>query len=184
MTKTNQKITKLYRHTNLLGILGWILENQLYFRQKASINLNTDLKLFESVDNPIDTDKLYMALQPLKPLSDDSFEQNAAWSKMLILLLYDKNSISKTEFLISNTWGELYLETIEFSEKDKRKEKCNKIAKQMQKYSDHNLKFFIYQFSNTFDPNIVYLIKKAYNDLICVQSTATRIKKKPYLDKL
>ncbi|MCK5683583.1 class I adenylate cyclase, partial [bacterium] len=184
LTKNKEKINKLYRDDNLLGVLGWILENQLYYRQQASLNLNADLKLFKSVEIPIDTDKLYMAMQPLKPLSDDSYEQNASWSKMMILLLYQDNNIYKAEFLISNTWGELFLETIEFSNKKNIEEKCNKIAKHIQKYSDQKLRFFIYQLSNTFDPNIVYIIKKTYNDLNCEISKETIQKQKPYLDKL
>ncbi|MCK5162779.1 MAG: class I adenylate cyclase [Desulfobacula sp.] len=184
LTQTGKRTDRLYRHSHLLGVLGWVFESQLYRRQKATINIETDFLLFESVDKPIDTDRLYMAFQPLKPLSDSCYEQNAVWSKIMILLLYVKNVVNKAELLISNTWGELFLDTIEFANKNNREDQCNEIAKLIQKYSNKNSRFFVYQFSDTYDPKIVYQIKKAYNDLSCPGSKPARIKKKPYLDRL
>ena len=184
LTETGQRIDRLYKHSCFLNVLGWVLENQLYRRHTASIALDADLKLFEAINKPIDMDKMYMAFQPLKPLSDIIYEQDASWSKMMILLLYDKNIINKAEFLISNTWGELFLETIEFVQKINRKEQCSQIADCMLKYSGQTPRFFIYQFSDIHDPKIVYQLKKAYNDLTCPGSYAINIKKKPYLDRL
>ncbi|MCK5347937.1 MAG: hypothetical protein KAJ25_01020, partial [Desulfobacula sp.] len=97
---------------------------------------------------------------------------------------YVKNVVNKAELLISNTWGELFLDTIEFANKNNREDQCNEIAKLIQKYSNKNSRFFVYQFSDTYDPKIVYQIKKAYNDLSCPGSKPARIKKKPYLDRL
>ena len=102
----------------------------------------------------------------------------------MILLLYDKNSIKAAEFLISNTWGELFLYTIDFTKKVQREEQYNLIARLILKYSDQDSKFFIYQFSHTRDPKIVYQVKKAYNNLINLKNDEMIIKKKPYLDKL
>ena len=183
-TKSGQRINQLYKHLNLSGILGWVFENQLYQRHGATITLNTDLRMFGAIDNPIDMDELYMAFQPLKPLSDDSYEKEASVAKIMILLLYDKNSIKAAEFLISNTWGELFLYTIDFTKKVQREEQYNLIARLILKYSDQDSKFFIYQFSHTRDPKIVYQVKKAYNDLINLENDEMIIKKKPYLDKL
>lgn len=182
--KAHERIEQLYTHSHFLGILGWILENQLYLRQKASINYNTVQELFESVDSPVNADKLYLVFQPLKPLSDSCFEYDPSWSKMVILLIYEKNSIKKVEFLISNTWGELFIDTIESVKKNNREEQCIQIAKFMLPYSNQNLRFFIYQFSKTRDPEIVNQIKKAYNDLYLPDTEILISKKKPYLDKL
>jgi len=187
-TETGQRIERLYTHSHFLGVWGWVLENQLYLRQRASINLHMDFKLFESVDTAIHADKLYMAFQPLKPLSDSSYEQDAFWSKMMILFLYDKqirkDRLYKAEFLISNTWGELFLETIEFAPQIQRQEQCRQMAELMGKYSDQNLRFFMYQFSDIHDPKIVYQLKKAYSDLDNPERKAVHINKKPYLDRL
>ena len=183
-TETGQRIDRVYNSSHLLGVLGWILENQLYRRHTATLTLKTDLELFESVNTPIDMDKMHLAFQPLKPLSDSGYEQDPSGVKMMILLLYVKNNINKAEFLTSNTWGELFLDTIEFTPKNHREEQCRQIAKLMLKYSGPNLIFFIYQFSDIRDPKIVYQIKKAYNDLAFSGRKAISIEKKPYLDKL
>ncbi len=89
--ESGQDIENLYRHSNLLGVLGWVLENQLYKRHRAVMTLESDLMLFESVHDPVDLDKLYLTLQPLKPLSDKSFEQNPIVGKILVLLVYSSS---------------------------------------------------------------------------------------------
>jgi adenylate cyclase class 1 len=183
-TKTGQEIHGLYHHSHFLGVFGWILENQLYRRQTASLNFHGEVLLFESGDVPVAADTLYMAFQPLKPLSDKGYESDATGSKMMILLIFDTLDLIKAEFLMSNSWGELFLDHIEFEPKDNRKAHCHQMAHLMIKYSSKPLRFFIYQFSNTHDPKIVYQLKKAYNDQICRDTAPTNIMKKPYLDKL
>jgi len=182
---TDKRIEQLYKHSHFLGILGWILENQLYNRQKASITINTRFSLFESVNKPIDADKLYLCFQPLKPLSDNCYESEPSWSKMMILLEYDKINLKRVEFLISNTWGELSFDCIEFAGQNcTREDKCNQISKLMLNYSSRELRFFIYQFSATHDPDIVYQIKKTYNDLSFSEKEIMPRENKPYLDQL
>ncbi len=183
-TETGQRMDQVYQHSHFLGVLGWILENQLYRRQTASIILHTALSLFESADTPITADALYMAFQPLKPLSDSCYEHDASWSKMVILLFYDTPCIIKAEFLISNSWGELFLDSIEFASKNNRQAQCSQMANLMLKYSDQNLRLFVFQFSDTRDPDIVYQLKEAYNQPACPDNNAVNIKKKPYLDRL
>jgi len=188
LTESGKEISLFNKQPHFLNIFGWILENQLYLRQKAEITIKADLELFESVDQPIDMDSVYMAFQPLKPLSDDSYEQDALWSKMIIFLFYEQNILIKAEFLIANTWGELFLETIEFSGKIEQKEQYSQISNLMFKYSGHDsnqvLRFYIYQFSSTRDSNIVYELKKAYSDINEQKRKTVNIRKKPYLDKL
>nr|WP_291460471.1 class I adenylate cyclase [Desulfobacula sp.] len=184
VTQAGKKIDRLYNHSHLLGVWGWILENQLYRRHTATIALDADLKLFKAGNNPIDMDKMYMVFQPLKPLSDNCYEKESSWSKMMILLLYDKNIINTAEFLISNTWGELFFDRIEFVQKINKEDHCNQIAEFMLKYSGQSLRFFIYQLSDTHDPKIVYQLKKAYNDLADTDGKAISTRKKPYLDRL
>ncbi len=184
LTESGKKIDCFHQQPHFLNILGWILENQLYQRHKAVFAIKADLELFESVDNPIDIDSVYMAFQPLRPLSDNSYEQDALWSKMIIFLFYEQNIIIKAEFLIANTWGELFLETIEFSGKVERNEQCSQISNLMFQYSGSELRFYIYQFSNTRDSNIVYELKKAYSDVTEQKRKSVNIREKPYLDKL
>ena len=186
--ESGQDIDKLYSHSTLIGVLGWILENQLYKRHLATMTIESNLKLFESINVPVDPDKLYMAFQPLKPLSDKNFEQEPVIEKILILLLYTpfegKNRISSAEFLISNNWGELFFNEIKFSTLASRNEQCQEIAKFLVKYSHKNIRPFIYQYSDCHDPEIVYEIKKAYSHIAFEDQDVLDIQKKPYLDKL
>jgi adenylate cyclase class 1 len=188
LTKTDERMDPLYKHSHLLGVLGWIIENKLYRRHTATMNFHTDLSLFESVDTPIDADKLYMSFQPLKPLSDKCYENEASWSKMMILLLYEphegKNKIHKAEFLMANTWGELFIEAIGFAPGTQRQDICHQIAQRMTTYPGRNLRFFMYQLTDSRDPEIVYQIKKAYNALLPPDKKGVRLEKKPYLDRL
>nr|WP_300458627.1 class I adenylate cyclase [Desulfobacula sp.] len=183
-TKDGQRVHGLYQHPHFLGVLGWILENQLYRRQTASLNFQGDSPLLASSDRPLDADALYMAFQPLKPLSDKGYERDASWSKMMILLFYTASHIHKAEFLISNTWGELFLDHIAFAPTVNRDICCHEMAALMGKYADTSLRFFIYQFSNTYDPKIVYQLKKAYSDRVCLETNSGSKKIKPYLDRL
>lgn len=185
---SGQRMDRVYIHSKLAGVFGWVLENQLYKRHTATITLDTDLSLFESVGKPIDMDTLYMAFQPLKPLSDMVYEQEAAWEKMAVFLLYDKhadnNKIYGAEFLITNTWGELFLDTIEFPSHITKQDQCSQIINLMSGYSNLNLRIYIYQVSDSHDPEIVYHIKKAYSDLRFRDKDQLQSKKKPYLDRL
>lgn len=182
--KNGQKVAAALKQKNLSSALGWIMENQLYRRHTAVFSMTADLKLFESLDTPVDLDKLYMAFQPLKPLSDDCFETDAAWVKTLVLLVYDQNRLKQVEFLISNTWGEVFFDFLEFDGKKQKEEHCNLIARHITQYSNQYSTFFIYQLSLKRDPAIVYLIKKAYNERSFPDKNNERIREKPYLDRL
>ena len=188
VTEPGREINRIYKHPYLLGILGWILENQLYVRQKASIILIAEASLFKDGSKIVDIDKMYMDFQPLKPLSDSIYAQDASWSKMMILLSYDRNDIRKAEFLSSNTYGELFLDSVEFTGKSDRKEQCGQMAEMMMKRSCQTSipisNIFIYQFTRSYDAQIVYQLKKAYNNLAISDRKVVSIKKRPYLDKL
>ncbi len=187
-THDGQNMKTAYKHIHFLGLLGWIFENGLYNRQTSTITIHSDLWLYESLDKPVNIDSLYMSLAPLKPLSDTSYARSALWLKMVVVLFYDtqvqKDDLVKAEFMVLNTWGELYFEAVDF-EPGKHKEACCRVlAKKMSKYRQDNLRVHIYQFSNAHDPDIVYLLKKAYNDETNPGEKQMPIKKKPYLDKL
>ncbi|MFH2091655.1 MAG: class I adenylate cyclase [Pseudomonadota bacterium] len=184
ITKDGQYIDQIYQHQDLLAVLGWILENQLYHRQSASLVFKTSMQLFESADTHINLDNLYLKLLPVKPLSDDCFEQTAKWSKMLVLLYYDVKELIQAELLISNTWGELYMDRVDFRKIPGREDQCLHLARQMVKYREKDLRTFICQYSNMHDPTIVYEVKKAYNKFDSETSRPLKGKKKPYLDRL
>lgn len=186
--ESKETVDNLYRHTNLLAVMGWILENHLYNRHVATMTIESDLKLFESINTPIDPEKLYLAFQPLKPLSDKVFEQGPIVEKIVILVFYyqteGKNLISNAEFLISNTWGELFFNEIRFSSRSSRQEQCRQMAELIAGYSKKKIRLYIYQYSKCHDPEIVYELKKAYCDIVIKEQDIIDLDKKPYLDKL
>ena len=186
--ESGQEIDNLYSHSNLLGVLGWILENRLYNRHMASMTIESDLNLFESLSDPVDPDKLYLAFQPLKPISDRNFEKDPFTEKILVLLCYQlsegKKHITNAEFLISNSWGELIFDEIRFSPQSSRQQQCRETAELMAGYSQGNIRFYVYQYSDHHDPEIVYELKKAYSNIAFKDRDVIDLYKKPYLDKL
>ncbi len=182
-TREGEEISRIHRHPKLLGLFGWVLENQLYRRQQAEFKFNSPLHLFESTSTPISPDHLYLKFVPLKPLSDDLFEKEAAWSKMVVMLYYDEQTLTAGEFLISNSWGEYYLDEAVFKGDEPIQDKCRKLVRKMKMYSDEGTRIYICQLATMHDPKIVYRIKKAYTDNESPNHALT-MRKKPYLDRL
>ncbi len=155
---------KLHGAPSLLGLLGWILENQLYERSQSSMKIDVPLHLFESHARPVDPDKLYLPLQPLKPLSDDMFEDSPAWSKLIILLVYPekkgKNKLERAEFLALNTWGELFLDTLTLDTDKNIGDRYEDIAMKINGYKETGLRLYFFQLAKKHDPEAVFEIKQ------------------------
>lgn len=186
-TKDGLKTEGVFRHITFLGIWGWILGNQLYARQHCTIRIEDDRSLFETGGNPVDPDRIFMAFAPLKPLSDEVYEKSCAWSKMSVLLVYDTLDtgceLSRAELLVSNTWGELFYNEIEFDPYALTEDKCSQVSEMMSQYDEQNLQLSVFQLSQSHDPDIVYLLKKAYTE-----RNPERVRRinpeRPYLDRL
>lgn len=185
---SGQEMENLYAHPNLSGVIGWILENRLYNRYIAAMVIDSDMNLYESLNDPIDLDKLYLSFQPLKPISDNVFEIQPVIEKILILIFFSrlsgKNYMSSAEFLISNSWGDLLFDEIRFSSNGERKQQARQIAELLAGYKKKDVRILIYQYSDRHDPDIVYEIKKAYSDIAFEDKDISESNKKPYLDKL
>ena len=104
----------VHKSKAFMGLMGWIMENRLYRRNKTHIKLESKLKLYESRDQAVSTDALYLVMQPVKPLFDGCFEYNARWAKILILLICPDPScgVAQVELLALNSWGELFLDQL------------------------------------------------------------------------
>ena len=184
------QVQKLHQHTSLLGVLGWILENQLYDRSLTSMEMDAPLTLFESHAAPVDPDKLYLALQPVKPLSDDIFEETPSWSKLMILLTYsrnqDKASLTRAEFLALNTWGELFLDILELETKKNLWDTYGDIALKINQYQATGLRLFFFQLALEHDPEGVFNIKQhlAANGRNISGTPGPSVGKRPLLDRL
>lgn len=186
--ESGQAIENLYHHSNLLGVLGWIMENGLYQRHKADMILKSGLNLFDSGYAPVDLDKLYLSLQPLKPLSDKNFELNPLVEKILVLLVYppskERSYISSAEILVSNTWGELFFRENKFVPMTSKQEVCEELAIWLTGFGYPNTRLYIYQYSLDPDPDIVYELKKAHSLIAVGNQDRLDSHQKPYLDKL
>lgn len=155
---------KLHEAPSLLGLLGWILENQLYARSHSAMKIDISLHLFESHAHPVDPDKLYLALQPVKPLSDDIFEHAPSWSKLMILLVYPEkkggNPLERAEFLALNTWGELFLDTLTLDTNKNIGDRYGDIANKIYEYGETSLRHYFFQLAKEHDPEAVFEIKQ------------------------
>ncbi|MCK5100657.1 MAG: class I adenylate cyclase, partial [Desulfobacteraceae bacterium] len=185
-------LEKLYSNPCLFEVFGWILANRLYDRNNASIDYKHKFDIYEFTQHSVSFDHIYLSLQPLVPLSDSSFDQDPTWKKSAVLLIFSQNKITgasnldKAEFLITNTWGEIFFEDIEFNQKENIKEKYEKIALKLVKFYDPNFRFFIYQLTYEHNSDIVYHIRRAYEINISDKAGSlnqNRIRK-PYLDLL
>jgi len=181
---------KLYKTQSLLGLMGWIFENQLYDRIQTSIKIDVRLNLFESHTTPVDPDKLYLAFQPLKPLSDDIFEKKPSWSKLMILLIYSKKNekfcIIKTEFLAVNTWGELFLDILELDTTKSMGDTYKDIAAKIYGYKETDQRLYFFQLASQYDPNAVFEIKQHLGPRSLTRSNLPGHpeRNRPLLDKL
>ncbi|WP_022668094.1 class I adenylate cyclase [Desulfospira joergensenii] len=179
---------KLHQDSSFLGVWGWILENQLYDRMRTSVKIDVPQKIFESHAEPVEPDRLYMALQPVKPLSEEVFEKKASWVKLLILLIYEENKeisiLKRAEILALNSWGELFLEALTFDEAQKTaEERYRAVARKISPHMGDSPKLNFFQLASRHDPDAVYEIrKKMESGSFPGMGVADR--KRPVLDKL
>ncbi|MCP3941983.1 MAG: adenylate cyclase [Desulfobacteraceae bacterium] len=184
------QLQKLHQAPALLGLLGWILENQLYARAQSSMKIDLPLHLFESHTIPVDPDKLYLAFQPVKPLSDDIFEYSPIWSKLMILLIYSekekKKPLEKAEFLGLNTWGELFLDTLVLDTDKNMGDRYKEIAVKIDKYGENSLRLYFFQLAKEHDTEAVFEIKQhlATSSVKQHRHPGNPDKNRPLLDRL
>lgn len=180
---------QIYTNPCFLGIIGWMAHNLLYDRSKTRITVNHRLNLFENTPETVDPDRIYLSLQPLKPLSDDTFEHQPEWIKVIILLIHENtpppNRLKKAEMLVTNSWGELFLEFINFDALENPEEQYHQIVQQIRSYTLKKMRLFIFQLSNQHDPDIATQLKLSYDRQVeqyplSGESTGP----KPYLDIL
>ena len=181
---------KLYNAPSLLGAMGWIIENQIYDRYKSSIKIDVQYHLFESHTTPVDPDKLYLALQPVKPLSDDIFEKNPSKSKLMTLLVYtqkkEKSCLKKVEFLALNTWGELFVDILELDTTKSMGDIYRDIAVKINGYGETGQRLYFFQLASQYDSNAVFEIKQHldYKSLTRNGFPGRTDRDRPLLDKL
>ena len=168
--------------------MGWITANHLYSRTKATIKIDIKQALFQSSNDPISADHLYLALQPVTPLSDDIFEEKPSWSKLMILLVSQDNSREKgfirAEFLALNTWGELFEDLLELDTDKDMGHRYRDIALKIDEYKGKVPRLYFYQLAEHRDTEAVFQIKLYLPDRFQVKKPGSPHKNRPLLDKL
>ncbi len=179
---------KLHKSKSLLGLLGWITENHLYNRAKTTIKIDVKQALFQSSKDPISADQMYLALQPVTPLSDDIFEEKPFWSKLMILLVSqdtsEKKGFIRAEFLALNTWGELFEDLLELDTDKDMGHRYRDIALKINEYKGKVPRLYFYQLAGQRDTEAVFQIKQYLADRFLDKTPGSPLQKRPLLDKL
>jgi adenylate cyclase class 1 len=185
LPKTSNEIV-LHTSSGFLGLMGWIMENRLYRRDKTQIKLATKLTLYESRDTPVSTDAIYLVMQPVKPLFDDCFEHDARWIKILILLICPDPiyGVSHVELLALNSWGELFLEQLTLDIDQHLKDRYRIISDKINQYAGKEIRLFFFQMAAFRDADAVYDIKESLADRFLMHRPGTPQQNRPMLDKL
>ncbi|WP_321418136.1 class I adenylate cyclase [uncultured Desulfobacter sp.] len=185
LSKTSDK-SIIHMSKTFLGLIGWIMENQLYQRNKTQIKLTTKLKLYESRNQAISTDALYLVMQPVKPLFDGCFEHDAQWTKILILLVCPapRCGVRQIELLALNTWGELFVDQLKLDIEQHLDDRYRTIADKINQYPGEEIRLFFFQMAELRDPDTVYEIKEFLADRFLMHRPGTPKNNRPMLDKL
>ncbi|MFO7751386.1 MAG: class I adenylate cyclase [Desulfobacteraceae bacterium] len=180
----------LYSHGGLFRVMGWLMANQLYTHMFSSITIDFSVKVYDSLSRPVDSDGFYLALQPWPQLSDPFFAGEPFWQRMVVLLVCEgrgsETVIKKSEFLMKNSWGELFHDSLEFDGVEKNQERCYTIAERIAQYTAEGFKFFLFQLSDTPVEAFSDTIREFF-ELISATGKGMDVnfeKKKPYLDLL
>ena len=176
----------LYRSPAFLGVMGWIMENRLYNRNKIHIKLEARLALYESCAQPVSPDALYLALAPVKPLSDSCFDTPAHWNKILVLLVCQDLStgVAHIELLAQNSWGELFLDQLRLDTDRALSDRYKQTADKISEYTGEKVRLFFFQMAQTRDENAVYEIKQFLAGRFLMHQPGRPGTNRPLLDKL
>ncbi len=176
----------LRRSETFLGLMGWIMENRLYRRNKTQIKLETTLNLYESRDQAVSADALYLVMQPVKPLHDSCFEHPAQWTKIVILLVCPDpfSGVAQIELLALNSWGEMFIDQLRLDTEWTLSGRYEKIADKINQYSGEEVRLFFFQMAQIRDENIVYEIKQFLASRFLMYRPGAPKKNRPMLDKL
>lgn len=176
----------LHTSKTFLGLMGWIMENRLYQRDKTQIKLKTRLKLYESKAQAVSTDALYLIMQPVKPLFDGCFEYDARWTKIVILLVCPsaRCGVTQVELLALNSWGELFLDLLRLDTEGVLDDRYRKIADKINQYAGEEIRLFFFQMAQNRDENAVYGIKQFLAERFLMHRPGTAKRTRPMLDKL
>ena len=177
---------QLHNSPSLLGLMGWIMENQMYRRTTGHIKLDIALNLYESADTPCNPDALYLRCQPVKPLSDDTFETPAQWQKLLALLVFSKpgSGPDRVEFLALNSWGSLFATHLDLDTALPLDDRYVQITQTINQYPGNTIRLHLFQLAAKRDPEAVQRTRANLDRRFLSHPLEPGRPKRPILDKL
>ena len=128
----------LFSDVRLLCVLGWIVLNGLYNPRRSSV-------VFHNIQSAIAARRAEALLKNLEAFfrmeaSGGDLESDPAWAKLLVVLdigLGPKQPhLSSADFLIRNTWGEMFHLPLDLSRVENNLLRCYEIAKDVWRYQE------------------------------------------------
>ncbi|MBF0228122.1 MAG: class I adenylate cyclase [Desulfamplus sp.] len=138
---TKIRYNLLYSSKYFMETLGFSMYNHIYIRGTTNLKMQTPFKLYGSLEKISDCDDIYLALQPWMPLSDEPFLSEPFWEKIIVLLFTEQ----RAEFLIRNSWGEIFFETVSLDKFANFEEKCYHTAMKILEYHIKGSNYSIFQ---------------------------------------
>jgi len=184
-------LVTLYSSASFLGIMGWLMTNGFYNRYKSNISLNTACRIYQGAGIKSDPDKVYLAVQPVKPLSDNVFIKDPLVDRLVVVLKSEQKrwtgDFKAVELLFKNTWGEFFFETLELADLAKPKEKCYRVAMKIKECYSSQLRLTIFQLAKEPCPKSAGLIRESVEQAVKEEMGRAVVPErgaKPYLDIL
>ncbi len=143
-TSKDKEQAILFNGPELLKIIGWIIKNNIYSKRKTSLYFSSaESKMlsrsakglfFEVVDFLSDTPHDY-SLTASMPV----------WDKIILTLTSqaseDSNTFDHYDFIVRNTWGEMYFDSVDLSHITNEQIKSQKIAETIWTYMKQTPEF-------------------------------------------
>ena len=195
-TQTKTKTTLLYTSRHFTQALGWSMSNHLYVRGTTRMKIQSQLKLSTSLNKQTDTDEIYLYLQPWMPMSDAPFASEPWWEKIVVIMLMhiqaDSTPVPEcAEFLLRNSWGEIFFEVLDLGYIDDMDEKCYQTAMKILEFHGEDPEkssYSIFQLAHKAHPELIRNIKTVVEETKVFNKnddiTIGRRNRRPYLDRI
>jgi adenylate cyclase, class 1 len=122
----------LFEGPEVLKVAAWLISNNMYHPKSKSVTFQHDLLC------PVSGSQVQRLVKRVFRFFEDAMEavrltdSTALWSKVLILVhpkeMADRNAFEKADFLVMNTWGVFYFDTVSLSEIETKEAACYSVA--------------------------------------------------------
>ncbi|MBF0412844.1 MAG: class I adenylate cyclase [Desulfamplus sp.] len=210
---TKKRYNLLYSARYFMEVIGWSMYNHLYIRGTTNLEMRVPFKLYGSLEKISDCDEIYLALQPWMPLSDEPFLSKPVWEKVVVLLFVDNSKemtqdknmesidileqsinynmfqqFQKAEFLIRNSWGEIFFQVLNLEQVENPEERCYQTAMKILEYHEKESNYSIFLMASKPVVKLIQKIKTIVEDTKILQYSSEKnsdiktTQRRPYLD--